>query len=40
MLKGPLLLEEMVPCLRAEILRGAIVTETAGEIKQVKILLP
>lgn len=39
MSKGPLLLKEMVPLLKAEILSGAIVTEMVGEIKQVVILL-
>lgn len=39
MLKLPLLLKEVVPLLRTEILSGAIVTELVGEIKQVEILL-
>lgn len=36
--KEPLLL--MVPLLKAETFSGAIVTEAAGEMKQVEILLP
>lgn len=30
----------MVPLLKTEIFSGAIVTEAAGEMKQVEILLP
>lgn len=40
MLKRPLLLREVMPLLKAEILSGTIVIEMVGEIKQLEILLP